>query len=100
MMTEIQVKELLDIYDVTFETESETKDIVSGARVRVKEAKTGMKDWAERNEFDPKTVARVYKDYKEWRNGTLAWGDPDVADDYAAIQISILDKAVADSKGE
>jgi hypothetical protein len=100
MMTEDQVKELLDIYDETFETESEVKDIVSGARVRVKEAKTGMKDWAERNELDPKTIKRVYKDYVEWRNGSLKWGDPDVADDYAAIQVSILDAAVEDAKGD
>lgn len=97
-MTEDQTKELLDIYDDVYETESETKDIVSGARVRVKEAKTMMKDWAERNELDPNTIKRVYKDYCEWRNGTLAWGDPDVADDYTSVQISILDKAVEDAK--
>lgn len=99
-MTEDQTKELLDIYGEVYDTESETKDIVSGARTRVKEAKTMMKDWAERNDLDKKTIARVYKDYKEWREGSLKWGDPDVADDYAAIQISVLDKAVEDAKGD
>lgn len=95
MIDETKIKELLDIFEETFDTEGEVKDIVSGARVRIKEAKTVIKDWSEKNELNPKTVARVYKDYKEWRAGNLKWGE---TDDYAEIQVSVMDKAVADSK--
>jgi hypothetical protein len=94
MLDESMVKELISVYDEVYTVESETKDIVSGAKVRVKEAKTMMKDWAERNKLNPKNIKKVYTDYKEWREGTLKWGDDAEADDYTSIQIAVMDEAV------
>ena len=95
MLDETRVKELVDIYETLYDVESEVKDIVSGARTRIKEEKTGMKDWSERNQLDPKTVAKVYKDYKEWREGNLKWGE---ADDYTDLQVTIMDEVTVEDK--
>jgi hypothetical protein len=55
-----QRKELVDILEEVYDTSSSSSDIIKGARQRIKEAKTMMKDWAERNEFDAEVVDNVY----------------------------------------
>lgn len=97
MLDETKIKEMLDVFDEVYETESETKDIVSGARTRVKETKTMMKDWAERNELNFKAaVFPVYQQYKGWRDGKIKWGSEEEADDYNALLIMVQDEAVKD----
>jgi hypothetical protein len=97
MLDETKVKELLEVYDEVYTTEEEVRDIVSGAKTRVKEARTMMKDFAERSELNPKTIKRVYADYKEWRNGNLKWGDNQESDDYVTLQVAVMDEAVKES---
>jgi hypothetical protein len=98
MLDDTKLKELLEVYDELYDTETSVKDIVSGARVQLKEARTMMKDWAERNEINPKTIKQVYSEYKGWRDGTVKWGDEQEADDYTNILVAVMDEAVKVSK--
>lgn len=87
MIDETRAKEMVDIFEDILEAEQMKKDIEDAQKIKIKEAKTIMKDWAQRNELDPKVVAEVYKDYK-----TMVLNPKDDDDtEYAALFIAMRD---------
>jgi hypothetical protein len=97
MIEDTQVSELIDVFEDAYETIDISKDIISGAKVKIKEARTMMKDWSERNDFDPKKVSEIFKTYSSYRDGHLKWGDGE-DDEYSELLIAVMDKAAEGSK--
>lgn len=99
MIDATQTKELMDILEEVYEVSSSAKDIISGAKVRVKDAKQMMKDWAERNEFTPENVKKVYEEYSAYRDGKLKWGDEDSTDDeFVEMLVAIQDRIIEEKR--
>jgi len=96
VVDDITVKELLDLFDNVFEIESEVRDIVSGAKVRIKEAKTSLKDWSERNEITKRVINRLYKDYSQWRETGKDGEEQD--NQYVELLIALQDKYKEEQK--
>jgi hypothetical protein len=94
-----QRKELVDILEEVYDTSSSSSDIIKGARQRIKEAKTMMKDWAERNEFDAEVVDNVYREYASYRKGKAKWGEDDEKDNLFVELLVAVQDAVIEKKG-
>jgi disulfide oxidoreductase YuzD len=96
MIDSIQAKELLDVLEEVYEVVSMSKDVISGAKVRTKDAKQMMKDWAERNELIPENVNRVYTEYAAYRDGKLKWDGESTDDQFVELLVAIQDKVLAE----
>jgi anaerobic ribonucleoside-triphosphate reductase len=93
-------QELIDIVKKAYVARDEAKDTINTAKVIIKESKTEVKDWAKRNELTPTNVEKVIKDYMDYRNGLLKWGESDEKDDeYVSLQMIVQDAVLANKKG-
>ena len=95
MIDETQTKELVEVLEEVYEVSSTSKDIISGAKTRVKEAKTMMKDWAERQELPLGAVEKVYSEYAAYRDGKQNWGGDDSEDDlFVEMLVAVQDQEI------
>ena len=99
MIDETQTKELVEVLEEVYETSSESKDIISGAKARVKAAKTMMKDWAEREELPLGAVEKVYAEYAAYRDGKQDWGGEDAEDDlFVEMLVAVQDRVIEEKR--
>jgi hypothetical protein len=84
MIDQVRVEELVDVLEDAYDKYSQSKAIT-------KDASTMMKDWAERNELDPKNVRAVYRNYASFRDGKLKWGDGE-DDGFTDLLVQVMDQ--------
>lgn len=84
MIDPSKLDELIDVLEDAYDKTTQADAIR-------KEVSTMLKDWAERSELSAKNVKAVFKNYTDYRNGKLKWGE-DEADDFTDLLVLVMDK--------